>query len=1066
MRSLLLLAPALLLTLSMASEDRPVKAIHHASPETVQLSGPYDSVQLVLTGSNADGNAVDWTRSAELISEPHLVQIDDRRHIRPLAEGQEVLVFRQGEVDIEVSVEVTGLDHSPRVSFVRDVAPALSRLGCNAGTCHGSANGQNGFKLSLRGYDPLADHLALTSDLAGRRVDRVSPRDSLFLTKSTSHVPHEGGQVLDPESPAHRLLLSWIEQGAALVEDDPRPVSLRVVPEEATIPVAGMGQQFAVLATFSDGTLRDVTAQAFLESGDPEVVTMDKRGLGTALRRGESPILVRYEGNYAAARLVVMGDRSGWSYEKTPIFNWIDTLVHSKLRTLRSKPGEVCTDAEFLRRVSLDLTGKLPEAEAVRVFLMDSRPSQTKRLELIDRLLGSTAYVDHWTNRWASLMQVNSKYLGQQGVIHWRDWIRAQVASNTPYDQFVHKMLGSKGTTRDQPQSAFWRVQREPDLAMESVTQLFLGVRFNCNKCHDHPFERWTQDQHWQLASFLAQVTREPVPATDQYEQDEAIGDGEMGEITHQRTGQTAALSFPFEHAGMASKDASRRKQFATWVTASENPYFARNYTNRLWAYLTGTGLIEPIDDMRAGNPPTNPELLTRLTDELVDSGFDVRHMLRLICQSRAYQLSTRTNQWNVDDNSNYSHAKARRLPAEVLFDAVYQATGAQPTFTGQRPGTLAAQLVDSTTKTSDGFLDLFGRPPRESICECERSDSISLGQALNLVNGPTIGVAIQAEGNVIETLVKYEPSNEKVLEELYLRFLGRPPGENELAQLLPSLDPMRRANRDALPPDAYDAFAVGQNAWETKLRPQPWSTSIPVATLSEGGATVEVADDGSFKVTGESPEMDRTTLTLEVEGTGFTGLRLEALPSDSLPAGGPGRGDNGNFVLGEIEVVAVPMSNPLAARRVVLKTATANFSQASWPVAHAIDGNPATGWAVMPEFGKRHVAVFEAAEDFGQEGGIQLVVTLVQQFGTRHTLGHGRISVTRGPRPVRHLGLPQETETALLADPSDRTEAQLDLLYGAYLKTAPAMAHQIRLACARDLAWALANSPSFLFNR
>jgi len=304
------------------------------------------------------------------------------------------------------------------------------------------------------------------------------------------------------------------------------------------------------------------------------------------------------------------------------------------------------------------------------------------------------------------------------------------------------------------------------------------------------------------------------------------------------------------------------------------------------------------------------------------------------------------------------------------------------------------------------------------------------------------------------------------VLEELYLRFLGRLPGENELAQLLPSLDPMRRANRDALPPDAFAALAAGQIAWETKLRPQPWVTQAPISTQSEGGATVEVADDGSFKVTGDSPDVDRTTLTLEVEGTGFTGLRLEALPLEGLVGGGPGRSDNGNFVLGEIEVVAIPRSNPLAARRVVLKTATADFSQASWPVAHAIDGNPATGWAVMPEFGKRHVAVFEAAEDFGQEGGIQLVVTLVQQFGTRHTLGHGLISVTRSPRPVRHLGLPQETETALRTDPSDRSEEQLDLLHRAYMKATPAMAKQIRLASARDLAWALANSPSFLFNR
>jgi hypothetical protein len=1064
-RLFLLLVPTLLLTVSTASEDRPAKATFHASPDTVQLSGPYDSVQLILTGRSAQGNQVDWTRSATLISQPNLVQIDDRRHIRPLAEGQEVLVFRQGDVEIKVPVEVTGLDQSPRVSFVRDVAPVLSRLGCNAGTCHGTAQGKNGFKLSLRGYDPVADHLALTSDLAGRRVDRVSPSASLFLTKSTSHVPHEGGQVLDPESVPYSLLLSWIEQGTKLVETDPRPVALRVVPEEATIPLPGMSQQFAVLATFSDGTSRDVTAQAFVETGDTEVLTMDKRGLGTAIRRGETAILIRYEGNYTAARLVVMGDRSSWTYAETPAFNWIDTLVHEKLKTLRSQPGELCTDAEFHRRVYLDLTGKLPDVEATRVFLMDARATQTKRKELIDRLLGSTTYVDHWTNRWANLMQVNSKYLGKQGVNHWRDWIRAQVASNTPYDRFVHELLSATGTTRNQPQTAFWRVQREPDKAMESVTQLFLGVRFNCNKCHDHPFERWTQDQHWQLAAYLAQVTRKPVPAMDGHDPDENIGDGNKGEVTHQRTGQTATLSFPFEHAGMADEKAPRREQFAAWLTASENHYFTRNYTNRLWAYLTGTGLIEPIDDMRAGNPPTNPELLKRLTKEFTDSGFDVRHMLRLICQSRTYQLSTRTNEWNADDRNNYSHAKARRLPAEVLFDAIYQATGATPDLAGQRPGTLAAQLPDSSTKTSDGFLDLFGRPPRESICECERSNTLSLGQALNLVNGPTVASAIEAQGNAIEELVKYEPSNQKVLEELYLRFLGRPPSEEEMVQMQPYLDPMRRANRDALPPSAIKTLAENQINWENKMRAQAWITPPIIATQSEGKATYEIAEDGSFKATGNSPDKEQVTFTLDLQGTGFTGLRLEALPLESLVAGGPGQAENGNFVLGEIEVVAIPKLDILAARRIQLSAATADFSQAKWPVAAAIDGDPATGWAITPEFGKRHVAVFEAAEDFGQEDGILLVVTLKQPYGTRHTLGHGRLSVTRGPRPVRHLGLTHETEISLLTDPETRSEEQLDLLHRALLKATPTMAAQIRLASARDLAWALATSPGFLFN-
>lgn len=1068
MRTALLriLAPAVLLALSFAGEEQPATASLLAFPDTIQLSGPYDSVQLILTGKNPDGISLDWTRSAELVSAPSFVQIDDRRHIKPLKEGQEVLVFRQEGVEIQVPVEVTGLSESPRVSFVRDVAPALSRLGCNAGTCHGAADGKNGFRLSLRGYDPVADHLALTSDLAGRRVDRVSPNASLFLTKSTSHVPHQGGQVLDPNSVSYDLLLAWIEQGTKLVESDPRPVSLEVIPKEAAIPLAGMSQQFRVLATFSDGTARDVTAQAFVEASDQEVLTMDKRGLGTAVRRGEAAILVRYEGNYTAARLVVMGDRDGWEYQETPTFNWIDELVHKKLRALRSQPGDVCSDADFHRRVSLDLTGKIPELEAARVFLMDSRPSQVKRLELIERLLGSPAYVEHWANRWANLMQVNSKYLGPQGVKTWRNWIRKEVASNRPYDEFVRKLLAAGGTTREQPATAFWRVQREPDLAMESVTQLFLGVRFNCNKCHDHPFERWTQDQHWELAAYLAQVTRTAVPAKDGYSADEAISDGSEGEVTHQRTGQNASLSFPFEHAGMIGKDAPRREQFAAWVTASENQYFARNYANRLWAYLNGTGLIEPIDDMRAGNPPTNPELLERLTEEFIQSGFDVRHVLRQICQSRTYQLSTSTNKWNADDRRNYSHAQARRLPAEILFDAVYSATGAEPQLKGHRPGTGAAQLPDSSTKTVDGFLDLFGRPPRESICECERSNSISLGQALNLVNGPTMASAIAAPGNAIESLVRFEPSNENVLEELYMRFLSRPPREEEVAQVLPYLNPMLRANKDALPPSALKAFTVGQNAWEAKMGDTLWFTPTILKAQSEGGVTIEVAEDGSFLMTGASPDTDRTTITMVVKESGYTGLRLETLPHDSLPGGGPGRATNGNFVLNELEVIAIPKSDILGVERVPLKVATADFSQSNWAVAGAIDGDPAKGWAITPQTNQRHVAVFEAENNFGKEGGTILVVTMTQMYGSQHTLGRGRISLTRSPRPIRYKGLNQETTLALLTDPGSRTDEQLQLLHRAYLLTAPDMTAQIRLATARDLAWALATSPSFLFNR
>jgi hypothetical protein len=754
-------------------------------PAEIQLVGPFAFSQLLITGQLEDGRRVDVTRMVQCDLSEELVSLSDRRLVRPLKDGQAQLHVSLGEQSLDIPVTVRGFNDAVEPNFVTDVQPVLSKMGCNAGTCHGSAKGKNGFKLSLRGYDARFDHIALTDDLAARRINRSAPEQSLMLVKPSGEVPHEGGDLMRPGDPYYEIVRSWIAAGVKLETDVPRVQSIDLMPKNPGIPLPGMKQQIVVTATYSDGSVRDVTADAFLESSLSEVAEVDRQGLVTGVRRGEAAMLARYEGNYAATRVVVMGDREGFQWEAPPTHGWIDELVYKKLQAVKVSPAELCTDAEFIRRIYLDLTGAPPQPEQVRAFLADTRETREKRDALIEELLASDAHIEFITNKWSDLLQVNRKFLNEKGAWAFRSWIRQAVSSNMPYDQFVHSILTASGSTYQNPPASYYRVLRTPEDVMENSTQLFLGVRFNCNKCHDHPFERWTQDQYYDLAAYFARVGRKPGSHPDE----EVIFDTRGGgEVTHVGTGQVAPPEFPYEHGDVAEADANRREAFAHWVTSKDNQYFATSYVNRLWAYMLGVGLIDPIDDIRAGNPPSNPELLNRLTQEFIDSGFDRRHMIRLICQSRVYQHSLNTNPWNEDDEINFAHAIARRLPAEVLYDAVHMATGSPLKLPGLPKGSGASQLPDSTVKVSGGFLDLFGRPPRESACECERSTGVSLAQALNLVNGPTIAEAITHDQNRIARLVRDEPDDRKLVDELFVAILCRPATEQELETGIGSL--------------------------------------------------------------------------------------------------------------------------------------------------------------------------------------------------------------------------------------------------------------------------------------
>ncbi|MFT5688919.1 MAG: hypothetical protein ACI8PQ_001760 [Planctomycetota bacterium] len=968
---------------------------------------------------------------------------------------------------IEVPLSVSNQDEAFWPDYRQDVMPILSRAGCNTGSCHGAADGQNGFSLSLRGYDPISDHAALTDEFSARRFDRVSPGASLFLQKPSASVPHEGGQVLKPGSPEYRVLLAWVAASAPLEGVAPELDHIEIVPSQVTIPLPGMEHQVRVVATFSDGSVRDVTTHAFVETSDIEVTAVSGDGLVTALRRGEASVLARYEGRYAASRFVVMGDRSGFEWPADEVGSHpIDAIVNAKLRRVRVQPSGLCTDDEFLRRVRIDLTGTLPSVEEVQTFLLDSRPSSRKRLEIIDRLIGSPEFVEYWTNKWCDLLLVTPEALGDEGAASFREWVRARVASNSPYDGFVRDLISSSGTTAESPASAFHRILREPDAAMEATTQLFLGVRFNCNKCHDHPFEQWTQDQHWQLAAYYRQVSRVPVEGM----RDEVIGDEASIEVKYPDGIRVASPGLPFELLDVPQGPSapSLRIELSEWLTAKENPYFASSFVNRVWSYLLGVGLIEPVDDIRAGNPASNPELHKYLTARFIDGGFDFRDLLREILTSRTYQRSLGSNDWNADDHINFSHATARRLPAEVLLDAVHQATGVRLGFSGVRPGTRAVQVDDRQLDTPDGFLALFGRPPRESPCECERVQNVSLGQALNLLNGETVAAAIHAPQNALAELVAFEDDDRAVIDELFLRFLSRPASMEEAAQLVPTMDIRDPGNLSALPPETLSAYELARADWEEKNRATgDWhALAMQPASHVQGGAQLILQEDMSILLEGENPETDELYLVFSSELERVTGLQLEVMSDPSLPGNGPGRAKNGNFVLGNLEVAVMPLSNPASSRALVFSQASASYSQESFPVAAAIDADPNTGWAISPRVGESHVAVFELKEDLISPGGFLLGIKISHPFGGSHTLGRFRITATNSERPVRASLLPKATLLALSTPVADRDLPARRLVHETFIETRGDLGAAIRLGAVRDLSWALANSSAFLFNR
>jgi hypothetical protein len=767
----------------------PIRSLK-VEPASVTLDDGRDVRSVLVFGETASGQRFDLTSDAVLKSESSEVEIDQGRYLLPKKAGQADVMISFG--DLKTKLPVTVKDAAvPEVRFVRDVQPVLSKLGCNAGTCHGSAKGKNGFKLSLRGYDPEYDYQALINDLSGRRFNRVNVDESLMLLKPTAEVPHEGRQPLKPGSREYQLIRQWIAEGTKF--EDPaknRVQSIEVFPSEVELDLPGRAQHLLVMAHYPDGAVRDVTRETILSSNNGDVAEV-KEGVVTGLRRGEAAVLARYEGCYATKLVTVMGDRSGYKWREVADYNYIDQFVDAKLKKMQILPSDLCSDAEFIRRVSLDLTGLPPTPERVRSFLADKAPIQEKRQRLIDELLAGDDYNEYWANKWADLLQCNSEHLGEKGVWVFHDWIKHAIAENKPYDTFVRQLLLAEGSSYRNPEVNYYRALREPGKITEDVSQTFLGVRFNCNKCHDHPFEKWTQRQYYEFGAYFARVAikrgslgKESIRSFTgdlmQVPGEEIVYLKDDGEVQNPRTGMNVGPKVPVGEAPDGAKEDDRRVPFVEWLTSKGNPYFAEAMANRTWSYFFGRGIIDPVDDIRGSNPPSNPELLEALKDDFVKSGFDVRHLMRNICLSRTYQLSINKNKWNEDDNVNFSHAIPRRLTAEQMLDAIAIATGDRPKFKGMPAGMRPAELPDGIVAGND-FLALFGRPKRQSACECERTSNVTLAHALNLINGTTISECLSAPANRIAKIVEDEKDDQKVVEDIYFSVLNRPPTEKEL---------------------------------------------------------------------------------------------------------------------------------------------------------------------------------------------------------------------------------------------------------------------------------------------
>ena len=745
------------------------------------LQGTDSRQQLVVTGEYDSGQRNDLTRDVFYESSPPgVVSVSSTGLVMPLANGQaEIKASHATGVSSSMSVVVEGWNEIPLVNFPNQIVPIFTKLSCNGGGCHGKSGGQNGFRLSLLGFEPAEDYEHLLKEARGRRLSVATPDQSLLLLKVTGATPHGGGQRMEVSDPTYRLIHRWIAQGAPFGDPAAAKVAaIEVFPKSRIMPTGGK-QQLVVVAHYTDGGSEDVTALAQFDTNVAGMAEVNERGQVEILEQtGDVAVMIRYQSQVAVFRATI--PLGAPVEELPPTRNFVDDLVFKKLKLLGVPPSRVCSEEEFLRRVTIDLTGRLPTLEEVESFLGDTTPD--KRDRWIETLLASRSYADYFANKWTVILRNKRNGSGsRRGTYAFHYWVRRALHRNLPYDQFVRGIITASGEIGVNPPVAWYREVNELNEQVEDTAQLFLGLRIQCARCHHHPFERWSRRDYHSFAAFFSRVGRKP-----------GSRPGEE-RIFHQRGVATAVNPKNGETispAGLGARpleltpETDPRHALVDWMVSPDNPHFAPTLVNRYWKHFFSRGLVDPEDDIRETNPATNPELLNALARQFIDTGFDLKGLIRTICQSSTYQLSSEPNRFNAEDKQNYSRYYPRRLQAEVLLDSIDQVAGAVTQFDGMPSGTRAVQLPDSGFDVY--FLKVFGRPEADSACECERAGDASLAQSLHLINSADLLGKMSADsGRAARLAGDVQRDHDEKIEELFLIAMCRRPTAEEASALI-----------------------------------------------------------------------------------------------------------------------------------------------------------------------------------------------------------------------------------------------------------------------------------------
>lgn len=745
-----------------------------AVPDKFVLKGKRSRQQIIITGQYANSELRDLTPAVELVSTAPQIAKIEHGVVYPVANGSAQIIAKVAGKEIKSDVTVQGMELPSPVSFKNATLAALTKAGCNMGACHGSPSGKGGFRLSLRAYDPTLDIMTLRSEYFGRRTNTVSPDESLLLRKPLMELAHGGGRRLKKNDPSHQILHDWIAEGLRLDEAaEPDVTKIQVLPEGRVFQKDGARQQLIVLAHFSDGSIRDVTSITCYSSSNESVAKVNDDGVVDKVTRGETAILARYLDKMSTSYITFLEDVPGFVWNNPPEKSFVDTLVHAKLKQLQIIPSDVCSDEEFLRRAYLDTTGRLPTVDESQAFLNDANPN--KRDALIDTLVDSDDFASFWALTLGDVLRSNTKKLNATGVQKFRLWIYESIRSDKPLDQFARELLTASGNVYYNPAANYWRASRDPQDATETTAQLFLGIRIQCAKCHNHPFERWTQDNYYGIGAAFARIGRKPGASPDE----EVVFVAKGGEVTQPRTQKQMKTHLLLKGDVDVPADQDRRAIFAQWLTAPDNPFFAKSIVNRIWGQLMGRGIVEPVDDFRDSNPPSNAPLLDTLAAEFAKNNFSRKWAVKTIMKSRAYQLSSRKNPFNANDEIYFSHANTRLLSAEQLLDAICQVTSVPEAFPGAPVGTRATEL--SEPPADHYFLKIFGQPQREMACQCERSNESNLSQALQMINGPVVHNKLRDANGRIAKLIAANKSDDEIIGELYLSALCRKPVPAEI---------------------------------------------------------------------------------------------------------------------------------------------------------------------------------------------------------------------------------------------------------------------------------------------